>query len=341
MGIRKSAADLTPDEIAAFLEAIARLKATKNNQGFSVYDQFVALHGAVMAVLTPTSGDRSVNFGHGNIGFLPWHRQYLRAFEQALSDALGEAVTLPYWDWSNAIGASNVLFTPEFLSSLRWGSPQDVTDGILQFTIAGSSRPPWWPSGLVGFRVDSLLSESRGTALERGSMESDWSPSEAMLNTLTQVNQSINGRHPLWVFWLILEQGVAQLPQTHNAGHRFIGGHMGGAFSPNDPVFWLHHANVDRLWANWQQHRIDNNLSANWLDTYPLPEEESPFDGSIAPEGHKVGDAMWPWNGDLAGYTSVSVSSAIRNRLPEFSDRVLVEDVLDTAALGITYQPPL
>lgn len=23
--------------------------------------------------------------------------------------------------------------------------------------------------------------------------------------------------------------------------------------SPNDPVFFLHHANIDRLWAEWQQ----------------------------------------------------------------------------------------
>jgi hypothetical protein len=27
---------------------------------------------------------------------------------------------------------------------------------------------------------------------------------------------------------------------------------MAGDFSPNDPLFWLHHANVDRLWAIWQ-----------------------------------------------------------------------------------------
>lgn len=25
------------------------------------------------------------------------------------------------------------------------------------------------------------------------------------------------------------------------------------AASPNDPVFWLHHANIDRLWGNWQR----------------------------------------------------------------------------------------
>ena len=56
--------------------------------------------------------------------------------------------------------------------------------------------------------------------------------------------------HALWAFWLVLEQGhLSVTPRTHNAGHRFIGGHMAGAFSPNDPVFWLHHANVDRIWG--------------------------------------------------------------------------------------------
>jgi tyrosinase len=25
------------------------------------------------------------------------------------------------------------------------------------------------------------------------------------------------------------------------------------SISPHDPMFWLHHANVDRIWATWQQ----------------------------------------------------------------------------------------
>jgi tyrosinase len=28
---------------------------------------------------------------------------------------------------------------------------------------------------------------------------------------------------------------------------------MATGVSPNDPVFWLHHAYVDKLWAEWQQ----------------------------------------------------------------------------------------
>ena len=128
------------------------------------------------------------------------------------------------------MGSANQLFTPDFLSSLRWGNSEDVNGGVLQFTVPSSQRPPWWPAGVTGYRVDSLLAEGMGTALERGSVENSWPPSQAWLDALTNVDQSLSGRHPLWVFWLIIEQGISQFSQTHNAGHRFIGGHMGGAF---------------------------------------------------------------------------------------------------------------
>ncbi|ORZ31120.1 hypothetical protein BCR44DRAFT_1516395 [Catenaria anguillulae PL171] len=39
----------------------------------------------------------------------------------------------------------------------------------------------------------------------------------------------------------------------HNSYHGLIGGHMGNpSISPADPVFWLHHAYIDLLWATWQ-----------------------------------------------------------------------------------------
>ena len=34
--------------------------------------------------------------------------------------------------------------------------------------------------------------------------------------------------------------------------HIWVGGDMGPGTSPNDPVFFLHHCNVDRFWALWQ-----------------------------------------------------------------------------------------
>jgi tyrosinase len=35
--------------------------------------------------------------------------------------------------------------------------------------------------------------------------------------------------------------------------HVAVGGDMNSGRSPNDPVFWLHHAMIDRLWTQWQK----------------------------------------------------------------------------------------
>lgn len=43
------------------------------------------------------------------------------------------------------------------------------------------------------------------------------------------------------------------LESIHNTVHVRIGGQMGGASSPQDPLFWLHHAFIDKLWADWQK----------------------------------------------------------------------------------------
>jgi tyrosinase len=37
----------------------------------------------------------------------------------------------------------------------------------------------------------------------------------------------------------------------HNPVHDLIGNWMADMQSPTDPIFWLHHANVDRLWVAW------------------------------------------------------------------------------------------
>lgn len=47
-------------------------------------------------------------------------------------------------------------------------------------------------------------------------------------------------------FWPDLESNV------HDDPHGWVGGLMGGARSPSDPVFFMHHAWVDMLFAQWQ-----------------------------------------------------------------------------------------
>lgn len=37
----------------------------------------------------------------------------------------------------------------------------------------------------------------------------------------------------------------------HNRVHVWVGGEMAPGSSPNDPVFWLNHCNIDRIWEGW------------------------------------------------------------------------------------------
>ncbi len=43
-----------------------------------------------------------------------------------------------------------------------------------------------------------------------------------------------------------------KLEDMHNDVHVAVGGNMETVQSPKDPLFWLHHCNVDRLWDKWQ-----------------------------------------------------------------------------------------
>ena len=74
--LRKNAATLSPTERQNFLRAILLLRRTpaRGNPNVTIYDQFVALHGAVMSVAVQGTPD-TINFGHWNIGFCAWHRE--------------------------------------------------------------------------------------------------------------------------------------------------------------------------------------------------------------------------------------------------------------------------
>jgi tyrosinase len=74
----------------------------------------------------------------------------------------------------------------------------------------------------------------------------------------------------------------------HGSAHTSFGGSISSpATAPKDPLFFLLHCNVDRLWAKWQRQngRFD-------------PAQRASFDNDGRnPVGHNLADTMWPWNG--------------------------------------------
>lgn len=71
----------------------------------------------------------------------------------------------------------------------------------------------------------------------------------------------------------------------HNRVHLWVGGSMLPESSPNDPVFWLHHCNIDRLWTQWQREHP--------AEAYH-PQSAV---GDTGPAGHNLPDSMQPWGG--------------------------------------------
>lgn len=66
-----------------------------------------------------------------------------------------------------------------------------------------------------------------------------------------------------------------ELEEVHNLGHLWIGGDMATWTSPNDPAFWFHHAQIDRIWAEWQKKNPEKiaNLSGTDAELDPWDDE--------------------------------------------------------------------
>ena len=319
MGVRKSATRLTTTERDNFLKAVLTLKNTIANpadppaQRISIWDQFVAIHYYVFTVIVP--GGATVNMGHSDSGFCPWHRYYLLRLEQLLQ-AVDPTVMLPYWDWTDHAGTQNIIFQDSFLSPN--GGAGGVGGGTVQsgyfaFNAPGV-LPLWWPAGFPGWRIRASLEEGFGTTLRRtlGSFANLAIQSD-VTNTLGRLNFEGGGG-----FRGSLEAAL----RMHNGTHNWVGGHMGGGASPNDPIFYMHHCNIDRLWAMWQ---INGHQGAAF---YPAAGRT---------QGHNLNDIMWPWVGATPGYSPASPIADIV--LPNFAADPIIHpaDVLDHRALGYSY----
>lgn len=325
MGIRKNAKFLTPTERENFVRACVLLKAhivnpaAPANQQYSKWDEYVAIHQMIQSAFAP--GSPNVNFGHGGSGaysFLSWHRYFLLRLELDLQSKVG-GVMVPYWDWSDPAP----IMTDTFIGP-NGTVNNEVRSGYFAVDAPGTGSnptpsPAWWPAGLVGWRLPAAFGMFAGALRRAIGMPGSLVWAADMVTTLGQGSYA--------TFQSMLESGAGLMgggPPMHNAMHSWWGGggHMSSAqVSSFDPIFFLHHANVDRLWAMWQAdgHATD----------YPLA-------GGLAQ--HHRNDLMYPWVGAAAGYgTNAGIAASIP--MPDFSalggQRNV--DTLDHRALGYTY----
>ncbi len=221
---------------------------------------------------------------HGNWWFLPWHRGYTGYVEQILrahSDMPDFA--LPYWDWTanpevspSFFGSDNALdptssnqgYIPtlaEFQSrfegpiAMLYGSMMAAQLEQLTFRNMETEAKLWdaingglfFPSS----EARCLSSANPTFATPPGGCSCAGTPKAVSIETLNSAlspddfitfgsgiatQHSENGTF----------QGVLE-DQPHNLVHNCTGGFMGDFMSPVDPLFFMHHSNIERLWTVW------------------------------------------------------------------------------------------
>mmetsp|Transcript_19933 Transcript_19933/g.48525 ORF Transcript_19933/g.48525 Transcript_19933/m.48525 type:complete len:411 (+) Transcript_19933:95-1327(+) len=165
---------------------------------------------------------------HASDNFLPWHRRFMADLETQLQVmAANCSVTLPYWNWAyeSRNFADSKVWTPE-----RYGS---WTPGCLQDGIG------------EGFALEGTC-VTRDPVLNKTALAMNF-PS------WSYVTQKFKEEARFSEMNTLLDNHLG-----HNCFHCTVDGDLHALTSTRDPVFWLHHGMIDRMYYHWQQLHSDD-----------------------------------------------------------------------------------
>jgi len=223
--VRKNIYTLTPAEIATLRMGVAAMKARAPTDPTSWWYQ-ARMH----AIDSGTAAALQDQCQHRQFLFFSWHRMFVYYFERILRKASGDPnFAQPYWNYTDVPAQGPI---PE-----AYRLPADeATNPLYNATRAavyngGAALPPGDVSYASGFNLTNFTTTTAGVPSFGG----------------RTVSGPMHFPSP--------SPGSGRIEQSpHNNVHNDIGGSAGdmaGGESPRDPVFWLHHSNIDRLWKRW------------------------------------------------------------------------------------------
>lgn len=253
---------------------------------------------------------------HNSWFFLPWHRMYLGYFEQIVAATVSRlggpaGWTLPYWNYSDASNGNARRLPPAF-RALR------TPDGVDNPLRVAARNPEANRGDVVAADEDVDLTVClRDPSFVAQPLGGD----PGFGGPRTRFNHSGGA--------------VGNLELTpHGSMHVAVGGWMGRFNTAAlDPIFWLHHANIDRLWVVWRQRdaRHLDPTDQQWLRSVSFQFHDAGgnvvsltpaqvVDTSAAPLGYRYEDVTDP----LAGTLEAVAQPA---RRPEMEQQAIPEMV--------------
>ncbi|KAF2746070.1 monooxygenase [Sporormia fimetaria CBS 119925] len=252
---------LKKKEKKAYIDAVLCLTKKKAISGIAGtvnrFDDFVAVHNAQEPWIHWV--------GH----FILWHRYFVAAYEKALRQECGYKGAQPYWDWSVDVRPDDPESMHVFESAI-FDSETGFGGNGVKIDYAPGQNPFNLPIGTGGgcvpdgpFTSDAFMNHYPGPepqCLRRDfipSLVNTWETPELVAHVLSQPDYTSFAR-------ALEGQKSFKTPNIHGGGHFGVGGVTGimgdAKNSPGDPIFYLHHANLDHIFWQWQQKDRETRL---------------------------------------------------------------------------------
>ncbi|KAJ5179844.1 hypothetical protein N7492_003054 [Penicillium capsulatum] len=262
---RREWRQLDQDERRRYLSAVRCLAAKSDVTGglenaVSLFDSFQAIHSQQAPHIHWV--------GH----FILWHRYFVATYERVLRDVCGWEGGQPYWNWaldaSSTDNSSMQIFETEIFDSKTGfgGNGQP-------FLPATPEQNPFNLEGRTGGGCvqDGLFREGRfHLHVQQPKDKPDCLRRDFIPWIMNHFGQQSMVDHvmeqPDYAAFARAMENIPSFsrPNIHGSAHFGVGGVLGtlgnSALSPGDPLFYLHHANLDRILWEWQQQNLPRRL---------------------------------------------------------------------------------
>jgi len=247
---RKSYTDLSEDEKIALRCAMQDIISDGS------FGHLANFHGGPHTICSPTTHPTGC-CPHGGTDFLTWHRLYLVNFERALEPYLIKYghpdLGVPYWDWTASLKIPTLFDDLPSHTMLdvakyyqEWGN---FTGGTQEISGNGSFIMRREDGNMVDW-TDKLSKWSTECPVNGLHTNSEFLPGEKhhFRDNITSLHKDVeNAKQD------DIGNFAKEMSPLHGKIHRKMKCTMSELSTASyDPLFWLHHAFVDKIFADWQ-----------------------------------------------------------------------------------------
>ncbi|KAK4443167.1 tyrosinase [Podospora aff. communis PSN243] len=306
-----------------FIQALTAMYETPEDDWLSWF-QIAGIHGLPFkSYMGIGEGIGNMKMGycpHGQLTFTTWHRPYLALVEQTLhshaeriartytgpsaTTYLSAASTLrfPYWDWASDAQLPPIITTPTITINTPTAPNRTIPNPL--YTYPFQTFPFTDPDMLPYDRFIHFNSTKRCTDV--GPSSDGIHHYDVLSQTLGSIAAQVRDmtydvftKTARFADMASVSGNGSSFENPHNMIHMLAGGHplvpsRAGHIQPAewaafDVLFFLHHANVDRLFAMWQalhtdeESRFTEDVFATGMAVYGSPAQRLTPDTPLKP----------------------------------------------------------